>query len=1382
MQLATLQAPLPADGMVLGGTMELQGANVSLACFHGNSFKAKSWALFSLKQPVISFATEAQQLADQAGECSAGNSFKAKSWALFSLKQPVISFATEAQQLADQAGECSAGNSFKAKSWALFSLKQPVISFATEAQQLADQAGECSAGNSFKAKSWALFSLKQPVISFATEAQQLADQAGECSAGNSFKAKSWALFSLKQPVISFATEAQQLADQAGECSAGNSFKAKSWALFSLKQPVISFATEAQQLADQAGNSFKAKSWALFSLKQPVISFATEAQQLADQAGECSAGNSFKAKSWALFSLKQPVISFATEAQQLADQAGECSAGNSFKAKSWALFSLKQPVISFATEAQQLADQAGECSAGNSFKAKSWALFSLKQPVISFATEAQQLADQAGECSAGNSFKAKSWALFSLKQPVISFATEAQQLADQAGECSAGNSFKAKSWALFSLKQPVISFATEAQQLADQAGECSAGNSFKAKSWALFSLKQPVISFATEAQQLADQAGECSAGTASRPSPGRCSASSSPSSPSPPRRSSSPTRPPVISFATEAQQLADQAGECSAGNSFKAKSWALFSLKQPVISFATEAQQLADQAGDLEVHVVQSLTAGLGLSAVSGAASSAGHQSMATVCRMTRALLFPPQFKTLSEWFHYAFHNSEIDAIELFPSLERENNSTDPGAAPPTASTERRPPAREAGGAGKGGEHTREVIFALPSLQLHLRTQHRQAPTPPTEQDPKPVVECSFITEFEDHIFVSVDAEAFLFLHDLISSYIKEKDRVGKLFSFMSTLNSFRLVIPFPLLPVFTGLAQSILRFECSFITEFEDHIFEAFLFLHDLISSYIKEKDRVVSTTFFFVLIFTGLAQSILHFGCSFITEFEDHIFVSVDAEAFLFLHDLISSYIKEKDRVFECSFITEFEDHIFVSLDAEAFLFLHDLISSYIKEKDRVFECSFITELEDHIFVSVDAEAFLFLHDLISSYIKEKDRVFECSFITEFEDHIFVSVDAEAFSSYIKEKDCVHSLLHFECSFITEFEDHIFVSVDAEAFLFLHDLISSYIKEKDRVCKTKVMDEISLLQICESNFSESDIEVAREIVCKAAGLDYLKTADLEEIKEKLGQTSTIPNKEKKGEENFTKSSNTRKAGRLQKRPKEKVTDAGSRDPAAADGDASAAGPTVPPPPPVAPRGGSRPVRDAQQLPTPQSASPVTNSKDSSHAQQTKRATSSPIHPDFSAHGISAVDISAGTLKGRPYGGVAVLWRKTLFTNVNIIETGSTRVAAVCINVSSERSFIVMSVYMPTEDVNDLPLLTDNLASDSIRRLSKIIAFVHRLLSWAGKSIEPYGVDYILQKLGFRHARTTIPKWLQRGALDPLDRSLAALLARLAAIVPRRQL
>ncbi|RVE46725.1 hypothetical protein evm_008645 [Chilo suppressalis] len=227
--------------------------------------------------------------------------------------------------------------------------------------------------------------------------------------------------------------------------------------------------------------------------------------------------------------------------------------------------------------------------------------------------------------------------------------------------------------------------------------------------------------------------------------------------------------------------------CFHGNSFKAKSWALFSLKDPCISFATEAQQMTNEQGSMEVQVTQSLTAslgGVGAGAGPGAGAnsggSSGHQSQATVCRMTRALIFPPQFKTLREWFQYAFANSEIDAIELFPSLERETGSgpsTGSGASSTgaglTGSAERE---RERA-KGSGDKHVREVIFALPSLQLHLRTQHLQPSAPPTELDPKPIVECSFITEFEDHIFVSVDAEAFLFLHDLISSYIKEKERV-----------------------------------------------------------------------------------------------------------------------------------------------------------------------------------------------------------------------------------------------------------------------------------------------------------------------------------------------------------------------------------------------------------------------------------------------------------------------------------------------------------------------------------------------------------------------------------------------------------------------------
>lgn len=56
---------------------------------------------------------------------------------------------------------------------------------------------------------------------------------------------------------------------------------------------------------------------------------------------------------------------------------------------------------------------------------------------------------------------------------------------------------------------------------------------------------------------------------------------------------------------------------------------------------------------------------------------------------------------------------------------------------------------------------------------------------------------------------------------------------------------------------------------------------------------------------------------------------------------------------------------------------------------------------------------------------------------------------------------------------------------------------------------------------------------------------------------------------------------------------------------------------------------------------------------------------------------------------------------------------------------------------------------------------------------VLRLISWTGRKIDPVGVDYILQKLGFHHARTTIPKWLQRGVMDPLDKVLSVLIKKL---------
>lgn len=91
---------------------------------------------------------------------------------------------------------------------------------------------------------------------------------------------------------------------------------------------------------------------------------------------------------------------------------------------------------------------------------------------------------------------------------------------------------------------------------------------------------------------------------------------------------------------------------------KAKSWALFSLRDPCINFATEAKRIDNTN---EVIVIQTLTFGLGI-----ANNTNQTHSLATVCRMTRNIVFPPQFKTLQEWFNYAFANSDIDGMHFFP--------------------------------------------------------------------------------------------------------------------------------------------------------------------------------------------------------------------------------------------------------------------------------------------------------------------------------------------------------------------------------------------------------------------------------------------------------------------------------------------------------------------------------------------------------------------------------------------------------------------------------------------------------------------------------------------------------------------------------------------
>lgn len=88
------------------------------------------------------------------------------------------------------------------------------------------------------------------------------------------------------------------------------------------------------------------------------------------------------------------------------------------------------------------------------------------------------------------------------------------------------------------------------------------------------------------------------------------------------------------------------------------------------------------------------------------------------------------------------------------------------------------------------------------------------------------------------------------------------------------------------------------------------------------------------------------------------------------------------------------------------------------------------------------------------------------------------------------------------------------------------------------------------------------------------------------------------------------------------------------------------------------------------------------------------------------IDEKFGYTGTSAVDTTTGLLHGRPYGGVALLWNKSVFANVSVVKCDNPRVCAIKITLGS-RSFLVFSVYMPTDKVINLPEFTDCLSSVS---------------------------------------------------------------------------
>ena len=76
------------------------------------------------------------------------------------------------------------------------------------------------------------------------------------------------------------------------------------------------------------------------------------------------------------------------------------------------------------------------------------------------------------------------------------------------------------------------------------------------------------------------------------------------------------------------------------------------------------------------------------------------------------------------------------------------------------------------------------------------------------------------------------------------------------------------------------------------------------------------------------------------------------------------------------------------------------------------------------------------------------------------------------------------------------------------------------------------------------------------------------------------------------------------------------------------------------------------------------------------------------------IHNDFFSTASSAVDVSSNILVGRPYGGTAILYRKSLRNSVSIIPTTNPCVTGLKLLTDMGPS-MPLSVYMPTEYNDD---------------------------------------------------------------------------------------
>ena len=73
------------------------------------------------------------------------------------------------------------------------------------------------------------------------------------------------------------------------------------------------------------------------------------------------------------------------------------------------------------------------------------------------------------------------------------------------------------------------------------------------------------------------------------------------------------------------------------------------------------------------------------------------------------------------------------------------------------------------------------------------------------------------------------------------------------------------------------------------------------------------------------------------------------------------------------------------------------------------------------------------------------------------------------------------------------------------------------------------------------------------------------------------------------------------------------------------------------------------------------------------------------------VHKDFYGQGLSSVNSSSGLLAGRPHGGLAILWRKSLGVSCKINTCDHERLVNIEFSDGRKMKYLFLNVYMPFE-------------------------------------------------------------------------------------------